>query len=57
VLSAGGVNGVWMIATLQPVLLAFDGIRVALAIGDLRTFTHTARGTAAPRKAWLQRHT
>jgi len=55
-LAVGGINGVWMITTLNPVLLAFGGISVALAVGDVRTFVLTARGGKAPQKAWLQRH-
>jgi uncharacterized membrane protein len=55
-LAIGGLNGGWMVATLNPVLLVFGGISVWLAIQDTRTFIRTARrGTVGP-KAWLVRH-
>jgi len=55
-LAIGGINGLWMLSTLNPVLLVFGGIGVSLAISDIRTFVHTTRGGKAGPKAWLQRH-
>lgn len=55
-LAIGGINGLWMLSTLNPVLLVFGGISVWLAIQDTHTFVHTARGGSAGPKAWLVRH-
>jgi uncharacterized membrane protein len=55
-LAIGGINGGWMVATLNPVLLVFGGISVWLAIQDTRTFIRTARGGTVGPKAWLVRH-
>jgi hypothetical protein len=55
-LAIGGINGGWMVATLDPVLLVFGGISVWLAIQDTRTFVLTTRGGSVGPKAWLVRH-
>ncbi len=55
-LAIGAVNGIWMLTTLNPVLMVFGGISVLLAFTDTRTFVHTARGGKAAPTAWLQRH-
>lgn len=55
-LAIGGINGVWMVVSMNPVLMVFGGISVWLAIQDTRTFVSTARGGTVGPKAWLVRH-
>ena len=55
-LAVGGINGGFMVATLNPVLLVFGGISVMLALQDLSTFARKARGGTLPAGAWLRRH-
>ncbi len=56
VMALGLVNGVWMVATLNTVLLVFGLIQGMNALNDLRTFIQLRRKQPLPPKAWLLRH-
>lgn len=52
----GGLNAIWMLTTLNMVLMIFGAIGGFLSLSDLRSFVHTARGGNVGPKAWLRRH-
>lgn len=52
----GLVTAVFMIATLNVVLLVFGSICLSLVLIDLRTYYLVFRGKAVPKLAWLARH-
>jgi uncharacterized membrane protein len=56
VMAMGLVNGVWMVATLNTVLIVFGLIQGMNAANDLRMFLRLRRKLPLAPKAWLLRH-
>jgi uncharacterized membrane protein len=50
------VNGIFMMVSMQIVLLVFGGISLFLVFNDVRLFINVYRGNAIPRMTWLVRH-
>lgn len=55
-LLVGGLNAIWMLSSLNVVLMTFGAIGLFLSLSDLRSFILTARGGKVDPKAWLRRH-
>jgi hypothetical protein len=51
-----GLNGAFMLMTLNIVLSVFGVISVILVVGDVRLFYSAVKGKTIPRYAWLTKH-
>jgi uncharacterized membrane protein len=56
VMGLGLLNGIWMVATLNIVLVVFGLLQGINAANDLRIFLRLRRALPLPPKAWLLRH-
>lgn len=52
----GLVTGIFMLLTMNPVLLVFGGISLFLVAGDIRTYNLVLNDKPVPKLAWLSRH-
>jgi hypothetical protein len=50
------VNGIFMIISMNIVLLVFGAISLLLTTGDLMTYRKVLKGVPIPRLAWLRKH-
>jgi uncharacterized membrane protein len=50
------INGIFMLVSMNIVLLVFGGISLFLTTGDLWTFRKVLNGVTIPRLAWLRKH-
>lgn len=51
-----GINALWMLASLNIVLMVFGGISIFLVINDLRIYGALRKERILPKTAWLKRH-
>ncbi|MEM1325758.1 MAG: hypothetical protein AAGI23_07390 [Bacteroidota bacterium] len=49
-------NGAWMLASLDPILMTFGGISVALGINDCKNNCRLYKQQPLKKNAWLRRH-
>ncbi len=52
----GGVNGLWMLFSSQPVLIVFGMLSLFLVIGESHVFYKVYRGQDIAGNAWLRKH-
>jgi uncharacterized membrane protein len=50
------INGVWMIVSLDPILIAFGSISLSLGINDCRNYYRLYKKLELKKNAWLRRH-
>lgn len=56
VTATGLVTGIFMILTLNTVLLVFGGLSLFLAFSDMRTYNRVLNNKPIPKLEWLSRH-
>ncbi|MFN4123205.1 MAG: hypothetical protein ACK4GL_07865 [Flavobacteriales bacterium] len=50
------VNGIFMVMSLQVILMVFGGIGLLLSIGELQTSFRIYAGQTLPKNVWLRKH-